>query len=188
MKGILLMGLPACGKGTQSKKIEEHGYTYIGMGAILREHKEKGTVIGKLVTKLDAAGKLTPDDIVIKILSDKIQELKATSKGFVFDGVVRTVEQAKAFRKTCELNSIDLIPVVITISDDEAKKRSIARGADSGRIEDSDISIIEHRIGIYKTNRIAIENYYNKCGIGCTELIGNEPVDKITKDIIELVN
>jgi len=188
MKGILLMGLPACGKGTQSKKLEEHGYTYIGMGAILREHKEKGTDIGKLVTKLDAEGKLTPDAIVIKILSDKIQELKATSKGFVFDGVVRTVEQAEALKSTCELTNIELIPVAISITDNEAKKRSIARGLDSGRIEDSDISIIEHRMGIYTKNRIAIEKYLIESGIGCTELMGNEPVDEITKDILALAN
>lgn len=187
MKSILLMGLPACGKGTQSKKLEEHGFTYIGMGAILREHKEKGTDIGKLVTKLDAEGKLTPDAIVIKILSDKIQELKATSKGFVFDGVVRTEAQAKAFKKTCELHTIELFPVVISVSDEEATKRSITRGLDSGRIEDSDISIIENRIGIYTSNSTAIEKYFVDSGIGCTVLKGDAPVDEITESILALV-
>jgi len=187
MKGILLMGLPACGKGTQSKKIEEHGYTYIGMGAILREHKEKGTDIGKLVTKLDAEGKLTPDAIVIKILGDKIQELKGDSKGFVFDGVVRTEAQAIAFKKTCEVQGIELFPVVISVSDEEATKRSIARGLDSGRIEDSDISIIENRIGIYTSNSAAIEKYFVDSGVGCTVFMGDAPVDSITKDILELV-
>lgn len=188
MKGILLMGLPACGKGTQSKKLEEHGYTYIGMGAILRDHKEKGTEIGKLVTKLDAAGKLTPDTIVIKILSDKIQELKASSKGFVFDGVVRTVAQAKAFKKTCELTNIELFPVVIAVSDQEATKRSIARGLESGRIEDSDSSIIQNRIGIYRSNSMPIEKYFVESGIGCTELKGDVPVDEITTNILALLN
>ena len=187
MKGILLMGLPACGKGTQSKKLEEHGFTYIGMGAILREHKVAGTAIGKLVTKLDAEGKLTPDAIVIKILSDKIQELKSSSKGFVFDGVVRTEAQAKAFKKTCEIHAIELIPVVISVSDEEATKRSIARGLESGRIEDSNISIIENRIGIYTSNSEAIERYFVNSGIGCNVLKGNAPVDEITTDILALL-
>ncbi|PCH76578.1 MAG: hypothetical protein COB98_05860 [Flavobacteriaceae bacterium] len=187
MKGILLMGLPACGKGTQSKKLEEQGYTYIGMGVLLREHKEKGTEIGKLVTKLDAEGKLTPDAIVIKILNDKIEELKASSKGFVFDGVVRTLAQAEVFKKTCELQGIELIPVVISVSEQEATKRSVARGLDSGRIEDSDSSIIAHRIGIYTSNSTAIEKYFLESGVGCAVLKGDAPVDEITKDILALV-
>jgi len=78
--------------------------------------------------------------------------------------------------------------VAISITDNEAKKRSIARGVDSGRIEDSDISIIEHRMGIYTKNRIAIEKYLIESGIGCTELMGDEPVDEITKSILALAN
>jgi adenylate kinase len=92
---LILLGPPGAGKGTQASRLtEDFGLPYIGTGDLLRLHVDEGTELGKLAkTHMDNGG-LVPDDLVIAMILDKIDE--EGDDGFLLDGFPRTVPQADA--------------------------------------------------------------------------------------------
>ncbi len=96
MLGIILLGPPGAGKGTQAKKISaQFSIPQISTGDMLREAVKNGTQMGKLAkTHMDAGG-LVPDQVVIGIVKDRLQAPDC-AKGFILDGFPRTIPQAEA--------------------------------------------------------------------------------------------
>lgn len=93
---IVLMGPPGAGKGTHAKVIsKQFGAAHIATGDLLRIKVEDGSEIGKRAKAIMDRGDLVPDDVVIEMIKERLQEPDA-KKGFVLDGFPRTVEQAKA--------------------------------------------------------------------------------------------
>ena len=96
MLNLVLFGPPGAGKGTQSHKlIEKYGLIHLSTGDLLRSQIAQGTVLGIEAKKLMDAGSLVPDEVVIGMISHKLDESKG-AKGFIFDGFPRTVAQAEA--------------------------------------------------------------------------------------------
>lgn len=90
---ILLLGPPASGKGTQGRRLAERlGLSYLGTGALLREHVAAASDLGKLAQPILARGEYLPDDLMCRILSSWLGE---HTDGWVLDGFPRTLPQAE---------------------------------------------------------------------------------------------
>lgn len=93
MKNLLLVGAPGSGKGTQSQKLKEMGYTHLSMGDLLRDEVASGSDLGKEIDALISKGNFVTDELALKLFKKTVQ----AGKPYIFDGFPRTVPQAKAF-------------------------------------------------------------------------------------------
>ena len=93
---LILLGAPGDGKGTQAEKIvEKYGIPAVSTGNIIRAALKAGTEMGLKAKSFMDAGQLVPDDVVIGIIKDRLQE-KDCENGFILDGFPRTIPQAQA--------------------------------------------------------------------------------------------
>ncbi len=116
---IILLGPPGAGKGTQARiLVEERGMVQLSTGDMLREAKDSGTEMGKIVADVMARGDLVTDEIVIGLIREKLQTVEAA--GFIFDGFPRTLAQADALEALLAEMGQALDAVVAMQVDDKA--------------------------------------------------------------------
>ena len=97
MKNIIFLAPPAAGKGTLSEMLtEKYGYGHISTGDLLREEVKKGTALGQEAEGLMKAGKYVPDELIIKLISNRITEPDCEN-GYILDGFPRTKVQAEKY-------------------------------------------------------------------------------------------
>jgi len=121
---LILLGAPGTGKGTQANILAERfGWPHISTGDMLREAVAAGTELGKAAKTHMDAGALVPDDLVVKMLVERIRQPDA-AEGFVLDGYPRTLAQAVALDEalTSESKAID-IAFYLVVPDDELVQR-----------------------------------------------------------------
>lgn len=93
---IVMLGAPGAGKGTQAKRMaEKYGIPHISTGDILRSNISRETELGKKAKSFIDAGALVPDELVIQLVADRLEEEDAKA-GFIFDGFPRTIPQAES--------------------------------------------------------------------------------------------
>jgi len=181
MINIVLFGPPGSGKGTQSDNIiNKFNLTHISTGDLFREHLDQGTELGKLAQKYMDDGNLIPDEIVIKMVDNKLKE-NNDNAGYIFDGFPRTVPQALALDRLLEDLEMPInLTIALEVDDNELKNRILERGKTSGRVDDQSKEKVENRIRVYKEETLPVANYYknqNKFysinGIGPIEDIAN---------------
>ncbi len=121
---LILLGGPGAGKGTQAKFItEKFGIPQISTGDMLRQAIKEGTKLGLEAKKYMDAGDLVPDDVIIGLVKERIQQPDC-EKGFLFDGFPRTIPQAEAMKEAGV--KIDYV-VDIYVPDEEIIKRMSGR-------------------------------------------------------------
>lgn len=129
---IILLGPPGAGKGTQAHiLVEERNMTQLSTGDMLREAKDSGTEMGKVVADVMARGDLVTDEIVIGLIREKIVEEK--DGGFIFDGFPRTLAQADALADLLSETGETLDAVIeMQVDDDALVQRITARSTCGG--------------------------------------------------------
>jgi len=117
---LILLGPPGAGKGTQAEMIsKKHGLVQLSTGQMLRDAVKAGTSIGLQAKALIEAGDLVPDEMVVGIVSERIDEPDCAG-GFILDGFPRTLGQASALEKMLEEKGKTLDAVIELRVDDEA--------------------------------------------------------------------
>ena len=139
---IILFGPPGCGKGTQADFIVKgFGVAHLSTGDMLRRAVEAQTKTGIIAKTIMDSGALVPDEIVIGIIEERLNEEDCLS-GFVLDGFPRTLAQARALDSLLRQKSIKLNRVIeIRVPDDALVERVAGRFACSSCGGNSDKTI-----------------------------------------------
>jgi adenylate kinase len=123
---IILIGPPGAGKGTQARRLmEKYGVAQIATGDLFRAHIKNGTPLGKQVEEILKAGNLVPDQITIKMMSERMDE-NDCKNGFILDGFPRSVVQAEALDDLLKNKGVKLDGVVQMEVDDELLVERVA--------------------------------------------------------------
>ncbi|MBS1688411.1 MAG: adenylate kinase [Bacteroidetes bacterium] len=164
MFNLILFGPPGSGKGTQSENIvKTYQLEHISTGDLLRDEVSRHTPLGVEAKKYMDQGLLVPDEVVIGMISSKIDE-RPEARGFIFDGFPRTKAQAEALDKLLEFKNTQIHLVLsLEVPAEELMKRLINRGTTSGRSDDNE-EVIGKRVKEYQTKTEPVATYYNHHG------------------------
>jgi adenylate kinase len=123
----VLLGAPGAGKGTQCKRIaKRYGVQHLSSGDILRRQRATGTDLGKKAQSYMDAGQLVPDQIIVEMMIDAIEETPAA--GFVLDGFPRTVNQAAELDKALAQSGHEIDAILnLQIRDEVVLERMTGR-------------------------------------------------------------
>jgi adenylate kinase len=163
---LVLLGPPGCGKGTQAQRlVAKHALAQLSTGDMLRTAVEADTPIGRRAKEIMARGELVPDDIVVGIVAERIDEPDAR-RGFVLDGFPRTVPQAHALDRLLKEKGLAL-DAVIELKVDEARlleriKKRIADMQARGEAlrADDKPEVLRRRLLAYRDQTAPLVTYY----------------------------
>jgi adenylate kinase len=183
MINLILFGPPGSGKGTQSPKlIEKYSLIHISTGDLFRKHLKEGTPLGKLAKEFMDKGNLVPDQLVIDMVDDKIKSSE-NSQGTIFDGFPRTIPQAEALDKLlAEKKAPIKVLIELVVPEPELRTRLAGRALKENRPDDAKPEVIENRIAVYKSETIAVAEYYKQRN-KYASVIGVGEVEDIFKNI-----
>ena len=100
---LVLLGPPGAGKGTFAGMIKEaFGLVHISTGDMLREAMKSGSDLGKSVKSYVESGGLVPDELIIKIIEERLKQNDVTAHGYLLDGFPRTTAQAESLDRILE--------------------------------------------------------------------------------------
>ena len=161
MLNLVLFGPPGAGKGTQSQKlIEKYELIHLSTGDLLRNEILQGTELGLEAKKLMDQGILVPDEVVIGMISHKLDANK-NANGFIFDGFPRTVAQAEALDCLLQTKNTSISGMIaLEVNDSELEQRLSLRGENSGRPDDANPTVIRKRIKEYNDKTAPVAGYY----------------------------
>jgi len=164
MFNLILFGPPGSGKGTQSANIlKAYHLHHISTGDLLRDEVSRQTPLGVEAKKYMDQGLLVPDEVVIGMISSKIDE-NPDARGFIFDGFPRTREQAEALDKLLDFKGTEIhLLLAMEVPEEELVTRLLGRGVVSGRSDDNE-EIIAKRIKEYYAKTEAVADYYDAAG------------------------
>ncbi|PSL49216.1 adenylate kinase [Chitinophaga niastensis] len=165
MVNLILFGPPGSGKGTQSANIiQKYGLIHLSTGDLLRSEIGDKTPLGLEAKKFMDQGLLVPDEVVIGMISSKL-EANPEARGFIFDGFPRTTAQAEALDKLLALKKTAISVVLsLEVPEDELIKRLLNRGLTSGRSDDATEDVVKARIVEYHNKTAPVADHYAKFG------------------------
>jgi adenylate kinase len=165
---LILLGPPGAGKGTQAQRlVHRHGIIQLSTGEMLRAAVAAQTPVGLKAKDVMAGGGLVPDEIVIGIISDRLDQADA-AKGFILDGFPRTVPQAQALDDLLKRKHIRLDAVVELRVNESALLQRVenrvaemrARGEEV-RVDDTP-EVLSKRLASYRSLTEPLIHYYSE--------------------------
>lgn len=164
---LILFGLAGSGKSTQGQILaKNHGLVWLSVGQVLRDTGKFDKILEK--------GELVPDEKVVKIMHEKIKEIRDSGKDIILDGFPRDIWQAKWVAEN--LASDIKKAVVLDVPKDELLVRIIARGR-----EDDTREAVEKRFEIVEKNLKGILKELSKKQIKIAKVSGLGTIDQVTK-------
>lgn len=185
---LILLGPPGAGKGTQAQRlVAKHGIVQLSTGDMLRAAVKAGTPVGIKVKDIMDRGELAPDELVVAIVGDRIEEPDARN-GFILDGFPRTVAQAEALERLLHEKHMELDGVVELKVDESALLRRIetrvaemtARGEPLRKDDNPDV--LKTRLEAYRRQTAPLTHYYQDKGM-LRVVDGMAPIDDVTAAI-----
>jgi adenylate kinase len=165
---LILLGPPGAGKGTQAQRlVHKHDIVQLSTGEMLRAAVAAGTPIGLKAKDIMASGALVPDEVVVGIIADRIEEPDA-KKGFILDGFPRTVPQAAALDELLKKKHLKLDAVVeLRVNESALLERVETRVAqmrergEEVRIDDTP-EVLSKRLASYRAQTEPLVHYYSE--------------------------
>ncbi len=185
---LILLGPPGCGKGTQaSNLVKKYDYCQLSTGDMLREAVANETQTGKIVKDVLASGKLVDDELIIKIMEDKLIATKSMP-GRIFDGFPRTLVQANELEGLLKRNQMKLDLVIELVVDQHALlKRILKRAQESEEKRDDDNSVIvKKRLEVYNKETMPIVDFYSS-KYNLNKIDGMQSIQKVCNTIENLI-
>ncbi|MPY76787.1 MAG: adenylate kinase [Alphaproteobacteria bacterium] len=167
---VILLGPPGAGKGTQAQRlVEKYGIVQLSTGDILRGAVASGSALGKQAKEVMEAGQLMPDDLMIRIISDRIDQPDCAN-GFILDGFPRTVPQADALDTLLSQKGLRLDHVIELKVDDAAlvariRGRASEESAAGKARADDNAETLKKRLAVYHEQTAPILPYYRRKGV-----------------------
>jgi adenylate kinase len=168
---VVLLGPPGAGKGTQAKAlIDRYGIVQLSTGDMLRAAVAAGTPVGVRARDIMARGELVPDDVVVGIVSDRIDQRDA-KRGFILDGFPRTVPQAEALDRMLKSKGLKLDGVIeIKVDEDILIRRIESRVFEMRDMgmpirPDDTPEVLRQRLGAYRSQTAPLVAYYKDKGL-----------------------
>lgn len=181
---LILLGPPGAGKGTQAQRlVSKHGIVQLSTGDLLRAAIAAGSPVGLRAKERMDRGELVPDDVVVAIVADRIDQPDA-ARGFVLDGFPRTVPQAEALDRLLAERGLRLDAVVeLKVDEDILLSRIEKRVADmTSRGEpirsDDNPEVLRGRLAAYRAQTAPLVDYYGARGV-LRSVNGMAPIDEV---------
>jgi adenylate kinase len=165
---LILLGPPGSGKGTQAQRlVQRYGIVQLSTGEMLRAAVAAQTPVGLKAKDIMATGGLVPDEVVIGIISDRLDQPDA-AKGFILDGFPRTVPQAEALDQLLKKKHMKLDAVIELRVNESALLQRVenrvaemrARGEDV-RVDDTP-EVLTKRLASYRALTEPLIHYYSE--------------------------
>jgi adenylate kinase len=165
---LILLGPPGSGKGTQAQRlVHRHGIIQLSTGEMLRAAVAAQTAVGIKAKDIMASGGLVPDEMVIGIISERLDQPDA-AKGFILDGFPRTVPQAEALDELLKKKHMRLDAVIeLRVNESALLQRVETRAAEMRargeevRIDDTQ-EVLTKRLASYRAMTEPLIHYYSE--------------------------
>ena len=206
---LILLGAPGAGKGTQAEiLVKKLSIPAISTGNMLREAIANGTELGKKAKQHMDEGSLVPDELILGIVADRVAQPDC-SKGYILDGMPRTLAQAEALEnmgiKIDHVVSIEVEDAVIEgrmtgrrvcpkcgasyhIVANPPKMEGIcnACGSELSIRKDDAPETVRKRLEVYHATTEVLKDFYGKLGrLSIVE--GNQPIEKANEEILKAI-
>ena len=202
---LILLGAPGAGKGTQATRIsDKYGLPHISTGDILRKNIKEGTELGIEAKSYIDAGQLVPDEVVINIVKDRLQQADC-KKGYILDGFPRTVAQAEALDKVAEIDAVINIAVDPALIVDRITGRRMCACGESYHIsmgigetcpkcgsklyqrDDDKEDTVKARMQVYENQTAPLIDYYTAKDL-VIDVDGGKPLNEVFEQISKVID
>jgi adenylate kinase len=190
---LILLGPPGAGKGTQAQRlVQKYGIVQLSTGEMLRAAVTAQTPVGLQAKDIMASGALVPDDIVIGIISDRLDQ-PDMKNGFILDGFPRTVPQAAALDELLKRKHIKLDAVIeLRVNESALLNRVETRVAEMRergeevRIDDTP-EVLSKRLASYRSMTEPLIHYYSERRKLAT-VDGMMTIEQVTREINRILS
>ena len=158
---IVFIGPPGAGKGTQAALVvSRYGIAHLSTGDMLRAARDAQTELGKLADQYMSTGQLVPDEIILKIVQERLQT-DDCRRGYLLDGFPRTLAQAEALDRMLTQDGTPLDVVLeLRVPEEELFRRLSGRGRSDDHPE-----VIRQRLVAYRQQTEPLLDYYQRRGL-----------------------